>query len=145
MFLILLIISYIPKCTVIETNKSASCVQWTKSLTWAILCMCVWRTGPKSCHVICFSTDLYIVCGLLLLYTINIVWYSDLLPEASLFLITWKWVTDFIVKYFAIIIGGIFIERGKKVTKLCFIHVFFHCCIDPMNQTYCHLQERDYI
>lgn len=37
------------------------------------------RTGPRSCHVICFSTDLYIICGLLLLYTINIVWYSDLL------------------------------------------------------------------
>lgn len=27
--------------------------------------------------MLCFSTDLYIICGLLLLYTINIVWYSD--------------------------------------------------------------------
>lgn len=43
------------------------------------------RTGPRSYHVICFSTDLYIICGLLLLYTINIVWYSDLLSHASLF------------------------------------------------------------
>lgn len=34
---------------------------------------------PRSCHVVCFSTDLYIICGLLLLYTINIVWYSDVL------------------------------------------------------------------
>lgn len=48
------------------------------------------RTGPRSCHVICFSTDLYIICGLLLLYTINIVWYSDLL-SCVMFLCIQKW------------------------------------------------------
>lgn len=49
----------------------------------SIIKLCnVRRTGPRSCHVICFSTDLYIICGLLLLYTINIVWYSDLVSQA---------------------------------------------------------------
>lgn len=64
----------------------------------------VWRMGSRS-RLVCFSTCLYIICGLLLLYTINIVWYSDTRSHISLF--SWFFLIDWcsccIIQWFSLL------------------------------------------